>query len=692
MKYAIFIVPIFIFLSCDYSGSRAPATSDKDCRSDGTNCEFLIIGHRGVPYEEAENTLKSFQESMNRGGNALEIDVNMTKDDHVIIVLHDRHPNQLIALARQAGLEGFKYIPYAPNIGNSKRTYTEELTLKEIREDYGYALNHGLLYNIFVSNKKDTLAVIPTLKEFSKWSKNQKDLKAIFIDVKVGRNQKENALKILRRVKNYLTVQNKRIYLMSPYKRIFKALKFELDRNPVRKMYAIFDSEEDDPLNRVKKLSLDRVSTGNTFFKSWRSYLKDMDKLISYRLDPYTPPLYPIIAWTIDDDFRLYKLVQLTVDGIMTNRPRRLARLIKRHFKDHSMTAKIITKCYENMYRSKIWQHCASGLQINPFQAIDYDDIHRWACGEKEVSPRVLDVFGCTAISPVRFEDELENSKLSNIWMSPKGNIIVAKSHHDFGDNQYPVIIEFKQEYCNDGILNYDCEYFFDLEYRNANGLYEKVRVKKKVHDSSFVVFTNIPKNADRLRIEITELDGGDRMDSAVINIPAMATQFNKLKSKDGVFEGNLEISVLDYDKFKTTHKYSKSFSLDFKQTYCYDGFLNYDCEYNIKVFYYDEDWNFRRAGNYYKEFDSSFTFFTSIPKSAKWIRIFIEELDDGVPHPSKKATGVVTMQVRHGSEVKIRSIDDTFKGILKLKMFDYDEKKQHSEGVEGFKPHKVKN
>jgi len=74
------IITLFIFfllVSCSAEIARAPANKDQ-CQDDGTGCDFLIIGHRGAPYIEAENTLKSFEESMLRGGNALEIDVNIT--------------------------------------------------------------------------------------------------------------------------------------------------------------------------------------------------------------------------------------------------------------------------------------------------------------------------------------------------------------------------------------------------------------------------------------------------------------------------------------------------------------------------------------------------------------------------------------------------------------------------------------
>lgn len=49
---------------------------------------MLLIGHRGAPSEEAENTIASFQRALDDGASMLEMDVRVTKDN-VPIVIHD---------------------------------------------------------------------------------------------------------------------------------------------------------------------------------------------------------------------------------------------------------------------------------------------------------------------------------------------------------------------------------------------------------------------------------------------------------------------------------------------------------------------------------------------------------------------------------------------------------------------------
>ncbi|MFP5490375.1 MAG: hypothetical protein ACLGG0_02655 [Bacteriovoracia bacterium] len=45
-------------------------------------------------------------------------------------------------------------------------------------------------------------------------------------------------------------------------------------------------------------------------------------------------------------------------------------------------------------------------------------------------------------------------------------------------------------------------------------------------------------------------------------------------------------------------------------------------------------------------------------------------------------------MKVKHGMATQVETSKGTFAGQLKLKFFDYDETREHSEGVEGFNPH----
>lgn len=53
----------------------------------------MIVAHRGASYEVAEHTLAAYQEAIDGGADALECDVRLTRDGHLVCV-HDRTINR----------------------------------------------------------------------------------------------------------------------------------------------------------------------------------------------------------------------------------------------------------------------------------------------------------------------------------------------------------------------------------------------------------------------------------------------------------------------------------------------------------------------------------------------------------------------------------------------------------------------
>src|SRR4051812_41011249 len=59
----------------------------------------VVVGHRGVPALHQENTLAGFKRAVQLGVPAVELDVQLTKDD-VAVVLHDSHLRRLTGDSR----------------------------------------------------------------------------------------------------------------------------------------------------------------------------------------------------------------------------------------------------------------------------------------------------------------------------------------------------------------------------------------------------------------------------------------------------------------------------------------------------------------------------------------------------------------------------------------------------------------
>lgn len=149
---------------------------------------FLVCGHRGSPVNEPENTIPSFERALREGVNSLETDLCVTKDKEVIL-WHDWNPDELVALIREKGIEPeVAHKPDFPAPFSGLRNKTSELTLTEFRNNFNY---------IRKSDSVKVNAHIPTFREFVKWLSDKPQIKYVFLDIKVPKDEKELILVIL---------------------------------------------------------------------------------------------------------------------------------------------------------------------------------------------------------------------------------------------------------------------------------------------------------------------------------------------------------------------------------------------------------------------------------------------------------------------------------------------------------------
>ncbi len=153
--------------------SKCPPGIRRRRKPDGP---FLVIAHRGSPTREPENTIPSFELAMREGANALELDLSITKDGEVVL-WHDWDPDDFITTIRQQGLEPtVRYTTYGPDDSNCRRPVCE-LTLKELRDWYGYCVK---------SSFEPVRCHIPTFDEFIDWCVGcRHTVRALFLDVKL---------------------------------------------------------------------------------------------------------------------------------------------------------------------------------------------------------------------------------------------------------------------------------------------------------------------------------------------------------------------------------------------------------------------------------------------------------------------------------------------------------------------------
>jgi glycerophosphoryl diester phosphodiesterase len=67
-----------------------------------------VVGHRGAPRDQPENTIPSFAYAIEQGADAVETDICVTKDDRFVL-WHDNRPGDSVSLARGVGAEDQAY-------------------------------------------------------------------------------------------------------------------------------------------------------------------------------------------------------------------------------------------------------------------------------------------------------------------------------------------------------------------------------------------------------------------------------------------------------------------------------------------------------------------------------------------------------------------------------------------------------
>jgi glycerophosphoryl diester phosphodiesterase len=277
------------------------------------NPDFLVVGHRGAPNIAAENTIPSLRVALSLGANAVEIDVCVTADGEYVL-WHDRDPDDPIALARQAGGENLAYIPLVPRIGTKWRRNVEELTLAELRAHYGYGDIYG---------ERNEIYQIPTLDEVFDWADTEPGLKHVYLDIKLGEDQKGGIRELVRllsvRVAGDPAMANVSFTLLNVSRDLAVFLEEEraalgLERERAR---VAWDYEKGEgALDATKSVGLRDISVGLTPSITWSDFKDEIAEQVDAR---ERGSIDSVTVWTFDDEQKLAELLYYSVDAVMTN-------------------------------------------------------------------------------------------------------------------------------------------------------------------------------------------------------------------------------------------------------------------------------------------------------------------------------------------------------------------------------------
>lgn len=294
-----------------------------------SNPKFLVVGHHGAPNLAAENTVRSYEAAVAVGANAIETDFCVTKDN-VIVAFHDCDPDSAVALARQAGGEGFAWLPFVPPVGSEWRRPTNQLTLSELREHYGYRVAEG---------SQDFDAKIPTLDEALDWLSAESRVRAVYLDLKFEPSEIAAARQLFDEVWNRVRpadgdggadagapLQHLKVYFLTVHREVVDALKEEqrtLGADPLR---VVWDFEQPGALSGTIEAGLRDVSVGLTPSFTWSGYKREIADIVQAR---EAGQIDSVLAWTFDRTMELAELLYYSVDGVITNDPATLSRMWK---------------------------------------------------------------------------------------------------------------------------------------------------------------------------------------------------------------------------------------------------------------------------------------------------------------------------------------------------------------------------
>jgi glycerophosphoryl diester phosphodiesterase len=327
--------------------------------------QLYNIGHRGAPYHFPENTIASFQKALELGANGLEFDLCFTKDKKIVI-LHDPKPNPDRAIVEELPYE---LVPLEFITQNGQMIPVDEynimnLTLDQVREIYYYRRVEGL---------QKVQYQIPDLDEFLRFIHQEGDrLGLLYFDVKnPDWDEKRDETRFIEYgsvigniLKQYASLPIKLIICNSRPK-VLKLLKLGIEKASEKRCNFGYDAEGNlaallgglerkcrqwpeplrsivraflallksilgrsyHPLKIARRMKNTVVAIGSLFRPG---SLEEIEEAIHDRDHDASSPVETVIHWTLNDPGKMCQSLSAGVNGIVTDKPDELKRLLER--------------------------------------------------------------------------------------------------------------------------------------------------------------------------------------------------------------------------------------------------------------------------------------------------------------------------------------------------------------------------
>lgn len=240
-----------------------------------SHAQTKVIAHRGFSGIAPENTLAAFQKAIDDKIEYFELDVHKTKDDSVVVI-HDHSVDRTSS--------------------NNMRGEVAEMTYSALSQvKVGYSSKFGAEFK----NEK-----IPTLKEALQLAKGK--IK-VCLEIKVN-GAEEQVIQVLEE----LEMKEEVIIFSFLYPTLTKIRQLDED---IKILYLVGSADEA-TIDRAKAINAQAIGAGggNALTQEY------VDKVHQNGLE--------IWKWTVDDEATMKQLIDIGVDGIISNYPDRVLKVI----------------------------------------------------------------------------------------------------------------------------------------------------------------------------------------------------------------------------------------------------------------------------------------------------------------------------------------------------------------------------
>ena len=290
LRLILFLLGLFIFLFILYEVKcylARPAPDHAFFNPDG----FLVIAHRGGRGLGPESTLYTFQRAVDAGVDVLEIDVQSTRDGHLVI-LHD------------------STVDRTTNATGKVENYTLS-ELKRLDAAYRWSLNDARVHPL--RNRQIT---IPTLVElFEAFPETR-------VNIEIKSTEPDMAPSLCRIIQE--NRMSEKVMVAS-----FEAAALKKFRSICPGVATSAGSSEAILFYALQKMHMEAAYSPDAQALQVPEYYGSLQVVTKRFLEAAHARNLRVHVWTVNDVDSMKRLLKLGVDGIMTDYPDRLMGLLK---------------------------------------------------------------------------------------------------------------------------------------------------------------------------------------------------------------------------------------------------------------------------------------------------------------------------------------------------------------------------